>query len=77
MFQPGSLTELRGNYSPFDVLDDNQGMFLKTLEHEMARLPESDREEAEDAVTAVGSVLIRDTGALMDVARLVRPGTFG
>lgn len=51
------------------------GMSLKTLEHEVARLPESDREEAEDAVTAVGSVLIQDTGALMDVARLVRPGT--
>jgi hypothetical protein len=50
-------------------------MSLKTLEHEVARLPESDREEAEDAVTAVGSVLIQDTGALMDVARLVRPGT--
>lgn len=49
-------------------------MSLKTLEHEVARLPESDREEAEDAVTAVGSVLIQDTGALMDVARLIRPG---
>lgn len=58
----------------FDVLDDNLHMSLKTLEHEVARLPESDREEAEDAVTAVGSVLIQDTGALMDVARLVRPG---
>lgn len=41
----------------------------------MARLPESDREEAEDAVAAVGSVLIADTSALMDVARLVRQGT--
>ncbi len=51
------------------------GMWLKTLEHEVARRPESNREEAEDAVTAVGSVLIQDTGALMDVARLVRPGT--
>jgi len=50
-------------------------MSLKTLEHEVARLPESDREEAEDAVTAVGSVLIQDTSALMDVARLVRLGT--
>jgi hypothetical protein len=50
-------------------------MSLKTLEHEVARLPESDRAEAEDAVTAVGSVLIHDTRALMDVARLVRPGT--
>ena len=45
-------------------------MSLKTLEHEVARLPESDREEAEDAVTAVGSVLIQDTGALIDVARI-------
>ena len=52
-------------------------MSLKTLEHEVARLPASDREEAEDAVTAVGSVLIHDTGALMDVARLIRPGTTG
>ena len=50
-------------------------MSLKTLEHEVARLPESDREEAEDAVTAVGSVLIQDTGALLDVARLVRAAT--
>jgi hypothetical protein len=48
-------------------------MSLKALEHEVARLPESDREEAEDAVTAVGTVLIHDTSALMHVARLVRP----
>jgi hypothetical protein len=48
-------------------------MSFKTLEHEVARLPESDREEAEDAVTAVGTVLIHDTNALMHVARLVRP----
>ncbi len=47
-------------------------MALKTLEHEVARLPESDREDAEDAITAVGSVLMRDTSALMDAARLVR-----
>jgi hypothetical protein len=57
----------------FDDLDDNLGMSFKTLEHEVARLPESDREEAEDAVTAVGTVLIHDTNALMHVARLVRP----
>jgi hypothetical protein len=50
-------------------------MSLKTLEHEVARLPESDREEAEDAVTAVGSALMQDTDALMAVARLVRSGT--
>jgi hypothetical protein len=50
-------------------------MSLKTLEHEVALLPESDREEAEDAVTAVGSVFIQETGALMDIARLVGPGT--
>jgi hypothetical protein len=56
-----------------DVLDDNLGMSFKTLEHEVARLPESDREEAEDAVTAVATVLIHDTNALMHVARLVRP----
>jgi hypothetical protein len=62
-------------FDVFDVLDDNPGMSFKTLEHEVARLPESDRAEAEDAVTAVGSVLIHDTTALMDVARLVRPGT--
>src|ERR1700683_2218551 len=55
------------------VLDDNHGMSFKTLEHEVARLPESDREEAEDAVIAVGTVLIHDTDALMHVARLVRP----
>jgi len=59
----------------FDEFDDNLDMSLKTLEHEVGLLPESDRKEAEDAVTAVGSVLIQDTGALMDVARLVRPGT--
>lgn len=56
-----------------DVFDDDLGMSLKTLELEVARLPESDREEAEDAVTAVGTVLIHDTNALMHVARLVRP----
>ncbi len=48
-------------------------MSFKTLEHEVARLPASAREEAEDAVTAVGTVLIHDTSALMHVARLVRP----
>jgi hypothetical protein len=47
-------------------------MSLKTLEHEVARLPESDRRDAEEAITAVGSALIRDTSALMDAARLVR-----
>jgi hypothetical protein len=62
-------------FDVFDVLDDNLDVSLKTLEHEVSRLPESDREEAEDAVTAVGSVLIQDTGALLDVARLVRAGT--
>jgi hypothetical protein len=46
---------------------------FKTLEHQVASLPESDREQAEDAVTALGSVLIWDTNALMDVVRLVRP----
>jgi hypothetical protein len=62
-----------GPLDDLDVLDDNLDMSLKTLEHEVARLPESDREEAEDAVTTVGTVLMRDTSALMHVARLVRP----
>ena len=47
-------------------------MSFKTLEHEVARLPESDRQGAEEAITAVGTVLMRDTSALMDAARLVR-----
>src|SRR5437588_10367438 len=67
------MTEARRDVDVFDVLDDNLGMSFKTLEHEVARLPESDREQAEDAVTAVGTVLIQDTNALMHVARLVRP----
>jgi hypothetical protein len=46
-------------------------MSLKTLEHEVSRLPESDRRGAEDAITTVGSALIQDTAALMDAARLV------
>jgi hypothetical protein len=48
-------------------------MSFKALGREVARLPESDRDKAEDAVTAVGTALMHDTNALMDVARLVRP----
>lgn len=50
-------------------------MSLKTLEHEVARLPESHRQEAEDAVTAVGSTLMQDMAALMEAAQLVRSET--
>ena len=60
-----------------DVLDvlDAKGyplvMSLKTLEHEVAQIPESDRRDAEEAITAVASALIQDRSALMDAARLV------
>lgn len=50
-------------------------MSLKTLEDEVARLPESDRQEAEDVVTAVGSTLMQDMAALMEAAQLVRSET--
>jgi hypothetical protein len=46
-------------------------MSLKTLEHEVAQIPESARHDAEEAITAVGSALIQDRSALMDAARLV------
>jgi hypothetical protein len=47
------------------------GMALETLEREVAQLPESQRREAEEAITTVGSALIRDRSALKDAARLV------
>lgn len=46
-------------------------MALETLEREVALLPERERREAEDAITAVGSALVRDRSALRDAARLV------
>ena len=36
------------------------GMALETLEREVAQLPEADRSEAEEAITAVGSALMGD-----------------
>ena len=35
-------------------------MALETLEREVAQLPEADRSEAEEAITAVGSALMGD-----------------
>jgi hypothetical protein len=46
-------------------------MALETLEREVAQLPESQRREAEEAITTVGSALIRDRSALKNAARLV------
>jgi hypothetical protein len=46
-------------------------MALETLEREVAQLPEPQRTEAEEAITAVGSALMRDRSALKDAARLV------
>ncbi len=45
-------------------------MALETLERRVARLPEPRRSEAEEAITTVGSALIRDPGALKDAAWL-------
>jgi hypothetical protein len=53
------------------------GMALETLEREVARLPEPERREAEDAITTVGSALIRDRSALKDAARLVHQPAAG
>ncbi|MGA2925947.1 MAG: hypothetical protein ABSG43_08120 [Solirubrobacteraceae bacterium] len=44
---------------------------METLEREVAQLPEPQRTEAEEAITAVGSALMRDRSALKDAARLV------
>jgi hypothetical protein len=52
-------------------------MTLEMLEHEVARLPEPQRAEAEDAITTVGSALIRDPSALNDAARLVHEPVAG
>ena len=46
-------------------------MALETLEREVALLPEPQRREAEEAITAVGSALMHDRSALKDAARLV------
>ncbi len=46
-------------------------MTLETLEREVAQLPEPERSEAEEALTAVGSALMRDRSALKDAAMLV------
>jgi hypothetical protein len=46
-------------------------MALETLEREVAQLPEPQRKDAEEAITAVGSALMRDRSALKDAARLV------
>ena len=46
-------------------------MALETLESEVAQLPEQERREAEEAITAVGSALMGDRSALKDAARLV------
>ena len=50
-------------------------MALETLEREVAQLPEPQRREAEEAITAVGSALMRDRSALKDAARLVHQPT--
>jgi hypothetical protein len=47
-------------------------MALESLEREVAQLSEPERSEAEEAITAVGSALMRDRSALKDAARLVR-----
>lgn len=46
-------------------------MALETLERELAQLPEPERREAEEAITALASALTRDRSALKDAARLV------
>lgn len=48
---------------------------LETLEREVAQLPERERREAEEAITAVGSALMGDRSALKDAARLVHQTT--
>jgi hypothetical protein len=67
----------------FDEFDADQpvgyalGMSLETLEREVAQLPEPERREAEEAITAVGSALIGDRSALHDAAQLVHPPAAG